>query len=300
MPLQVFVRLSRHRSARAGALLLTLVFLMAIFAGSIAPNGYDDQNLFTRLKPPSKEFWMGTDQLGRDIFDRIVWGARISLQVGFLATSISLVVGTTLGLIAGYYGRWIDRAIMGVTEVFLAFPGILLAIAVVSIFGPGLTNVMIAVGIANVPQFARLARGSTLSAKEMDFIEAERAIGVGHLRILLVHILPNIIGPIVVLATLSVGTSILSAAGLSFLGLGAQPPVPDWGGMISQGRQFLRTAWWVGVFPGVAILITVLGFNLLGDGLRDALDPRMRLAKQQRDEAAAAQPAQVSDAAGQS
>jgi len=261
---------------------LALVFLMALFAGVIAPNGYDDQNLLTRLKPPSKEFWLGTDQLGRSIFDRIVWGARISLQVGFLATAISLVVGTALGLVAGFYGRWIDRAIMGVMEVFLAFPGILLAIAVVSIFGPGLTNVMIAVGIANVPQFARLVRGSTLAAKELEFIEAERALGVSNGRILVVHILPNIIGPIVVLATLTVGTSILSAAGLSFLGLGAQPPIPDWGGMISQGRQFLRTAWWVGVFPGLAILITVLGFNLLGDGLRDALDPRMRLTRRPR------------------
>jgi len=254
---------------------------MAVFADVIAPNGYDDQDLLARLKPPSKEHWMGTDQLGRSIFDRIVWGARISLMVGIVATAISLVLGTALGLVSGYYGGWVDRIIMGVMEVLLAFPGILLAIAVVSIFGPGLNNVMLAVGIAHVPQFARMARGATLSAKAMDFVEAERAIGASNARILWVHILPNIVGPIVVLSTLSVGTSILSAAGLSFLGLGAQPPVPDWGGMISQGRQFLRTAWWVGVFPGLAILVTVLGFNLLGDGLRDALDPRMRLNKNQ-------------------
>lgn len=254
---------------------------MAVFADVIAPNGYDDQDLLARLKPPSNEHWMGTDQLGRSIFDRIVWGARISLMVGIVATAISLVLGTALGLVSGYYGGWVDRIIMGVMEVLLAFPGILLAIAVVSIFGPGLNNVMLAVGIAHVPQFARMARGATLSAKAMDFVEAERAIGASNARILWVHILPNIVGPIVVLSTLSVGTSILSAAGLSFLGLGAQPPVPDWGGMISQGRQFLRTAWWVGVFPGLAILVTVLGFNLLGDGLRDALDPRMRLNKNQ-------------------
>jgi len=273
--------LLRHRSARAGGLLLTLIILMAVFADVIAPNGYDDQDLLARLKPPSKEHWMGTDQLGRSIFDRIVWGARISLMVGIVATAISLVLGTALGLVSGYYGGWVDRIIMGVMEVLLAFPGILLAIAVVSIFGPGLNNVMLAVGIAHVPQFARMARGATLSAKAMDFVEAERAIGASNARILWVHILPNIVGPIVVLSTLSVGTSILSAAGLSFLGLGAQPPVPDWGGMISQGRQFLRTAWWVGVFPGLAILVTVLGFNLLGDGLRDALDPRMRLNKNQ-------------------
>jgi len=278
---QVLKRLLRHRSARAGGLLLTLIILMAVFADVIAPNGYDDQDLLARLKPPSKEHWMGTDQLGRSIFDRIVWGARISLMVGIVATAISLVLGTALGLVSGYYGGWVDRIIMGVMEVLLAFPGILLAIAVVSIFGPGLNNVMLAVGIAHVPQFARMARGATLSAKAMDFVEAERAIGASNARILWVHILPNIVGPIVVLSTLSVGTSILSAAGLSFLGLGAQPPVPDWGGMISQGRQFLRTAWWVGVFPGLAILVTVLGFNLLGDGLRDALDPRMRLNKNQ-------------------
>ncbi|MFS8534079.1 MAG: ABC transporter permease [Limnochordales bacterium] len=279
--MQVLKRLLRHRSARAGGLLLTLIILMAVFADVIAPNGYDDQDLLARLKPPSKEHWMGTDQLGRSIFDRIVWGARISLMVGIVATAISLVLGTALGLVSGYYGGWVDRIIMGVMEVLLAFPGILLAIAVVSIFGPGLNNVMLAVGIAHVPQFARMARGATLSAKAMDFVEAERAIGASNARILWVHILPNIVGPIVVLSTLSVGTSILSAAGLSFLGLGAQPPVPDWGGMISQGRQFLRTAWWVGVFPGLAILVTVLGFNLLGDGLRDALDPRMRLNKNQ-------------------
>ncbi|OUN00754.1 MAG: peptide ABC transporter permease [Firmicutes bacterium ZCTH02-B6] len=279
--MQVLKRLLRHRSARVGGLLLIFITLMAIFAGVIAPNGYDDQDLLSRLKPPSKEHWMGTDQLGRGIFDRVVWGARISLMVGIAATAISLVLGTALGLVSGYYGGWVDRVIMGVMEVLLAFPGILLAIAVVSIFGPGLNNVMLAVGIAHVPQFARMARGATLSAKAMDFVEAERAIGANHSRIIWVHILPNILGPIVVLSTLSVGTSILSAAGLSFLGLGAQPPVPDWGGMISQGRQFLRTAWWVGVFPGLAILITVLGFNLLGDGLRDALDPRMRLNKNQ-------------------
>ncbi len=277
--MNVLVRLSRHRSARIGLFCLLLVFGAAIFAPVLAPEGYDDQNLAMRLQPPSNESPLGTDQLGRQLTSRIIWGAQISLQIAFLATGIGLLIGSALGLVAGYYGGKIDRLIMGFMDVLLAFPGILLALAVVAVLGPGLYNVMIAVGISGIPRFARLVRGSTLSVREKEYIEAQHGLGARDIRILTKHILPNIIGPIVVLATLRVGTSIMQAAGVSFLGLGAQPPLPDWGGMVSQGRHLLRSEWWVGIFPGVAILITVFGFNLLGDGVRDALDPRVRIAK---------------------
>ncbi len=277
--MHVLTRLSRHRSARIGGVCILIIVLMAIFAPVLAPEGYNDQNLIIRLRGPSAETPLGTDQLGRHMTSRIIWGARISLQIAFMATGIGLFVGGTLGLVAGYYGGGSDRLIMALMDVLLAFPGILLALAVVAILGPGLYNVMIAVGISGIPQFARLVRGSTLSIREKEFIEAQHAAGASDARILALHILPNIVGPIVVFATLRVGTSIMQAAGVSFLGLGAQPPLPDWGGMISQSRQLLRTAWWTGIFPGVAILLTVFGFNLMGDGLRDALDPRVRIAK---------------------
>ncbi|MFO8059705.1 MAG: ABC transporter permease [Bacillota bacterium] len=277
--MNVLVRLSRHRSARIGGLCLLLIFGMAIFAPLLAPEGYDNQDLPMRLVAPSREAPLGTDQLGRQLTSRIIWGARISLQIAFIATGIGLVIGSTLGLIGGFYGGKIDRFIMALMDILLAFPGILLALAVVAVLGPGLYNVMIAVGISGIPRFARLVRGSTLSVREKEYIEAQHAAGASVSRILLLHVLPNIIGPIVVLATLRIGTSILQAAGVSFLGLGAQPPLPDWGGMVSDGRHLLRSEWWVGIFPGVAILITVFGFNLVGDGIRDALDPRVRIAK---------------------
>ncbi len=281
--MKVLVRLSRHKSARIGGGLLLIIFLMAIFAPLFAPDGYNAQVLAVRLTRPSREAPLGTDHLGRQLTDRIIWGARITLQIAFMATSIGLIVGTTFGLIAGFYGGNVDRVIMGFMDVLLAFPGILLALAVVAILGPGLYNVMIAVGISGIPRFARLVRGSTLSVREKEYIEAERALGAGDLRILIFHIMPNIIGPIIVFATLRVGVAILQAAGVSFLGLGAQPPLPDWGGMVSQGRQYLRGSWWVGVFPGIAIMMTVFGFNLLGDGIRDALDTRIRIAAREQD-----------------
>ena len=277
--MNVLIRLSRHRSARVGGACLIVIFLMAAFAPILAPEGYDNQNLALRLQAPSRETPLGTDELGRQLSSRIIWGAQISLQIAFMATGIGLVIGSALGLIGGFYGGYVDRAIMGLMDVLLAFPGILLALAVVAVLGPGLYNVMIAVGISGIPRFARLVRGSTLSVREKEFIEAQRAAGASDARILILHVLPNIMGPIIVFATLRVGVSIMQAAGVSFLGLGAQPPLPDWGGMISQGRHLLRVSWWVGVFPGVAVLITVFGFNLMGDGLRDALDPKIRIAK---------------------
>lgn len=275
--MKILTRLLGHKSARVGGLLLLGIFAMALLAPWLSPEGYNAQRLADRLKEPSSEHIMGTDQFGRELKSRIVWGARISLRVGVMAMTISLSVGTVLGLTAGYYGGTLERVIMGFVDVLLAFPGILLAIFIVAVLGPGLNNAMIAVGIAGIPQFARLTRGSTLSVKETEYIEAQRALGSQDLRVISRHIMPNIIAPIVVLATLNIGTAILAAAGLGFLGLGAEPPVPEWGAMISHGRQHLRSAWWVGVFPGLAILVTVLGFNLLGDGLRDALDPRVRI-----------------------
>lgn len=277
--MNVLLRLSRHGSARIGAACLFFIFIMAIFAPLLAPEGYDAQNLPMRLSAPSREAPLGTDQLGRQMTSRIIWGARITLQIAFMATGIGLVIGGVLGLIAGFYGGPLDRFIMGLMDVLLAFPGILLALAVVAVLGPGLYNVMIAVGISGIPRFARLVRGSTLSVREKEYIEAQHAVGASDVRILVLHVLPNIIGPIIVLATLRVGTAIMQAAGVSFLGLGAQPPLPDWGGMVSQGRHLLRSEWWVGIYPGLAILITVFGFNLIGDGVRDALDPRVRIAK---------------------
>lgn len=272
----VIRRLSVHRSAQIGFLLVILVFLVALLAPVLAPEGYDDQDLFARLSPPSSQYLMGTDQLGRQISSRIFWGARISLQVGIVAIGIGLGGGVILGLISGYYGGKVDRLIMGFMDVLLSFPGLLLALAVVAILGPGLYQVMIAVGITRIPQFARLVRGSTLSIKEKEYVEAQRALGSTDVRILSGHIVPNIVAPVIVYATLSLATALLASAGLSFLGLGAQPPIPDWGGMVSEGRAYLRSAWWIGVFPGAAIMMTVLGFNLLGDGLRDALDPKLR------------------------
>jgi peptide/nickel transport system permease protein len=271
-------RLFRRRLVIVGAALLGVFLAVSAAAPLLAPLGYDDQDLLRRLRPPSSDFPLGTDSLGRDLLARIVWGARVSLMVGVLAMSLGLIGGSTLGLVSGFYGGGVDRAVMGLMDVLLSFPGILLALAVVAALGPGLYQVMVAVGIQQIPAFSRLVRGSVLTVRKTEYAEAARVVGASDLRIMARHIVPNVISPVIVLASLDIGTAILSSAGLSFLGLGAQPPLPDWGGMINQGRAFLRSAWWVAVFPGLAIMLTVLGFNLFGDGLRDALDPRLRQA----------------------
>ncbi len=271
-------RLFRRRLVILGAVLVVGFLLVSLAAPLLAPQGYDEQDLTRRLHPPSSQHPLGTDMLGRDLLARIVWGARISLMVGFLAMSLGFFFGSLLGLFSGMYGGVVDRAVMGFMDILLAFPGILLALAVVAALGPGLYQVMVAVGVNQIPAFARLVRGSVLSVRKHEYVEAARAVGASDPRIMLRHIAPQVIAPVIVLASLDVGTAILASAGLSFLGLGAQPPLPDWGGMINQGRAFLRSAWWVGVFPGLAIMLTVLGFNLVGDGLRDALDPRLRQA----------------------
>ncbi len=265
-----------NKGALAGLIILLLLILAAIFAPLITT--YDPIKIDppSRTLPPSRDHWMGTDGFGRDIYTRVVYGARVSLPVGLIAVGIAATVGAILGLIAGYYGRWADGIIMRIIDVLLAFPNIMLALVIVAILGPSIRNVMIAVGIGEIPRYTRLIRGQVLSARELLYVEAAKVVGVGTPTILYRHILPNVVSPVVVLATLSVGSAILAAAGLSFLGLGAQPPRPEWGAMLADGRQFLRSHWWVASMPGVAIAMTVLSINMFGDGLRDILDPRTR------------------------
>jgi len=272
-------RLVSSNTARLGMVIVLAFVLIAILAPIVRP--YDptiDSNLTMRLKPPSREHPFGTDNLGRDVLVRIMHGARVSLRVGFISVGIALTIGTFLGLVAGYLRGWPDNVIMRSMDILLAFPGMLLAIAIVAVRGPGLNNTMIAIGVVSIPYYARLARSMVLSASEQEYVTAARCVGVTEARIIFRHIFPNILSPIIVQATLGLADAILSAAGLGFLGLGAQPPTPEWGAMLSDSYKFLTTgSWWVILFPGLAIMLSVLGFNLFGDGLRDALDPRLRV-----------------------
>ena len=270
-------RLARNRGALGGLVLLLLIGLIATLAPVIArfdPIGIDPAHA---LYSPGLPYLFGSDQYGRDVFSRVVFGARISLTVGPIAVAIALVPGVSLGLLAGYYGRWVDIVLMRSVDVLLAFPGILLALGIVAVLGPSLTSLMVAVGISSIPTYARLTRGSVLAAREHLYVDAARVIGATDGVILVRHILPNVLAPIIVVATLGVGSAILVAATLSFLGLGSQPPTPEWGRMLSEGRQYLREQWWIATFPGLAIMLTVLALNMLGDGLRDALDPRLKV-----------------------
>ena len=273
---EFFRELSKNPGAIAGFIVLVLLVLGAVCAPLITRYEPNMINPPDRLQPPNSDHWLGADPFGRDLYTRLVYGARVSLPVGFIAVIISATVGIVLGLISGYYGRIVDGVIMRVIDIMLAFPGILLALVVVAILGPNLRNVMIAVGIGGIPRYTRLVRGSVLSSREFVYVEAARVVGAPDRIILFRHILPNVVGPAVVLSTISIGSAILAAAGLSFLGLGAQPPEAEWGSMLADGRQFLRTDPWVTAVPGVAIMLTVLSVNLLGDGLRDILDPRLR------------------------
>lgn len=269
-------RLRQSKGALVGIAILGLLAIVAVAAPLIAPFDpikISDNALFS----PGSPYFFGTDQYGRDIVSRIVFGARISLTIGLISVGIAATFGVTIGLLAGYYGGWVDALLMYVINVMLAVPGILLALAIVTIRGkPNLTNLMIAVGISGVPTYARLVRGSVLAAKENVYVDAARVSGAPTRIILLRHLLPNVIAPVIVATTLGTGTAILAAASLSFLGLGSQPPSPEWGRMLSEGRGYLRDQWWISTFPGLAIMLTVLAMNLLGDGLRDALDPRLR------------------------
>ncbi|ADO42572.1 ABC transporter permease [Ketogulonicigenium vulgare] len=264
----------RNANVVVGGALVLLIVLVAIFAPLLTPHDPSAQNLMNMLKGPSPQHPFGTDDFGRDIFARVVYGARLSLAEVAVSVGIATIVGVPLGIIAGMAGKWMDEFIMWFMDVLFAFPGIVLAILVVSILGSSLFNMMIAIALFAIPIYARLARNLTLGLKKMEFIEAAQALGVPQWRILVNYILRNSIGPMIVQSTLTAGTVILAAASLSFLGLGAQPPLPEWGAMMSNGRNYFGVNIWMSLFPGIAIMITVLGFNILGDGLRDLLDPR--------------------------
>ncbi|GKV65021.1 MULTISPECIES: nickel transporter permease [Sporosarcina] len=273
---EAWIGFRKSKVALVGAGIVLLFILLAIFGPLLTKEGINEQMMADRLQPPSSEYWFGTDDFGRDIFSRIVHGARISLTVGFFAVVGSIVVGSFLGIVAGYYGRWVDTIISRIFDIMLAFPSILLAIAIVSVLGPSLRNALIAIAIINVPNFGRLIRSKVLSIKEDEYIMAAKAIGMKDFRILFSHILPNSMAPVIVQGTLAIATAILEAAALGFLGLGASAPDPEWGKMLADSKDYLQNAPWTMIFPGIAIMLTVLGFNLMGDGLRDALDPKMK------------------------
>lgn len=269
-------RLWRSWSARIGGVVLLLLLIAAVFGPALAPHPPNKPNYVHQFEPPSRTYPLGTDEFGRDTLSRLLYGARVALGIGLIADGIALVIGTSLGLIAGYYAGRTDSVIMRLMDIVLAFPYLLLALIIVAVLGPSLRNAMIAIGIVYVPQFARLVRGTVLSVREQDYVSAARSIGASGPRIIARHVLPNSVVPIIVMGTLTIGYAILEASGLSFLGLGAQPPQAEWGAMLSGGRTYMLSDAWLATIPGLAILITVLGFNLLGDGLRDALDPRLR------------------------
>ncbi len=270
------LRAFQSRSAQIGGVVMLVLLIGAIFGPLIAPYPPDKPNYVHQFESPSRTHLLGTDEFGRDTFSRLLYGARIALAIGLIADGIAGVIGTTLGLISGYYSGKVDSWIMRFMDIMLAFPYLLLAMIVVAVLGPSLRNAMIAIGVVYIPQFARLVRGTVLSVREQDYVDAATVIGNSAPRIMLRHVLPNAVVPIIVMATLTIGYAILEASGLSFLGLGAQPPTAEWGAMLSGGRNYMLSDIWLATIPGLAILITVLGFNLLGDGLRDALDPRMR------------------------
>ena len=272
--MEILTRFSRNKLAMLGAIVLLILILSAIFADVLAPYGMDDQDVSQALQGPSSEHWFGTDKFGRDQFSRVLYGGRVSLRVGIVAVAVALVFGGTLGVIAGYVGGKVDSVIMRVMDVLMAVPGMLLAVAIAASLGAGLGNMMIAIGIGNVPGYARITRAAVMSAKGNEYVEAARATGASNLRIILRHILPNSIAPVIVQATLGVASSI--TAMLSFLGLGAAPPTPEWGGMLSTARDYLRTHAYMAIFPGLFIMITVFSLNVMGDGLRDAIDPRLK------------------------
>ncbi|MFP4210251.1 MAG: ABC transporter permease [Alkalispirochaeta sp.] len=273
---EVMRHLVRNRGAVIGLAIIGIFVLAAIFAPVLTTHDPTDTSLANRLTPAGGEHILGTDELGRDLFSRMLYGARISLGIGIISVAIGIGIGVPIGAISGYYGGTFDIIMQRFIDIMIAFPGILLAIVVVTVLGVGVENVMIATGVASVPIYARLVRGSVLAAKEQSYVAAARAAGIGDFSIIFRHILPNTMAPIIVQSTFQIATSILWAAGLGFLGLGAQAPTPEWGAILSNGREYIRTAHHLTTFPGLAILLMVLGFNLVGDGLRDALDPKTR------------------------
>ena len=269
-------RLRRSRAAVAGAGIVLIFVLMAVLAPVLVPYNPIQGNLNDRLQSFSGAHWLGTDELGRDLLSRILYGARVSLQIQIVAVVLALIVGVLLGSLSGYLGGYVDTIIMRCMDILLAFPGIFLALGIIAALGPGLLNLMFAAGISSIPQFARIVRASILSLKEREFVDAALALGSGSNRVMFRHLLPNCLAPIIVQSTLRMATVLLTASGLSFLGLGVQPPMPEWGAMLSNSRSYLIVAPHVATIPGLAIMVVVVGFNLFGDGLRDTLDPRLR------------------------
>lgn len=273
---EIWVTLKRNKRAMAGLIFIIVMVLLAIFADFVAPYGMNQQNLSNALQFPNGTHIMGTDDLGRDVFSRIIYGTRISLTIGVSAVMFALTIGGMMGLLAGYFKGWVDTIIMRVCDILLSIPSILLAIAIVASWGSSLTNLIVAIGIASIPVFARIIRSGVLSVTEKQFIEASNALGANDFRIIFKHILPNIISPIIVQSSLGIATAILSAAGLGFIGLGVEASVAEWGTMLNFGRGYIRTHAYLTIFPGLSIMLTILSFNLLGDGIRDAVDPKMR------------------------
>lgn len=273
---QVMQVLLRSPGAKIGAVILLVLIGVAVFAPAIAPFDPTEMNVGKPLQPPNPGHWFGTDDFGRDLFSRVVYGSRLTLMIGVIAVGISMTVGVVVGLIAGYSEGWLGSILMRSMDVLFSFTETLIALAAVAVLGPSLVNAMIAVGISSIPFYARITYGAVLVEKNKEYFKAAQTLGAKHGRLIMRHLLPNILSPIIVVATVGVSTAVLSASALSFLGLGAQPPSPEWGAILSAGRDYFKRAPWITTFPGLAIAITVLGFNLLGDGLREALDPQQR------------------------
>ena len=269
-------QITRHPRGLIGGVAVAAMIATGALAPALAPHGYSDQSLLQRLQPPGAAHWLGTDGFGRDVLSRVIWGSRVTLEIGFVATALALVVGTLLGSLAGYFGGAVDTTIMRVADVFLSIPALFLILIVVALFGASLTNTALVIALVTWAPVGRVVRSECLSLRARDFVHAAQALGAGHGRILGRHLLLNALPIVIVQASLLLGQTILIESGLSYLGLGAQPPLPSWGNMVVEGRQFLASAWWIATFPGLAIFVTVLGFNLFGDGLRDAADPTLR------------------------
>lgn len=276
MKTDFWYRFSKNRLAVAGSALVVLLFVLSVLAPWIAPYDPTAIDLKNILQPPSAAHWFGTDQLGRDVLSRMIWGAQISLKVGFVSTGIAILIGTILGAVAGYYGRWVDAVIMRFVDIMLCFPTFFLILAVIAFLEPSIWNIMIIIGATGWMGITRLVRADVISLKERDFVQAARVIGASDARIIFIHVLPNCMASVLVAATLGVAGAILTESALSFLGIGVQPPTPSWGNILTAGKDNIDIAWWLSLYPGLAILATVLGYNMLGEGIRDSLDPRLR------------------------
>ena len=270
-------RFRRNKLAMLGALIIFSLAVVAVIAPLIAPFNPNQQDILHRLEPPSRKHPLGTDDLGRDLFSRVIYGTRVSLLVGFVAIGIAIIIGSFLGLLSGYFGGWLDAVIMRFVDIMLCFPTFFLILMVIAFLEPNIWTVMAVIGLTGWPGLTRLVRGECLSVREREFVQAAKVLGLSNIRVMFVHLLPNVMAPILVTATLGIGGAILTESALSFLGLGVQPPTPSWGNILTAGKDYITIAWWLSLYPGLAILITVLAYNLLGEGLRDVLDPRMML-----------------------